>query len=143
MSRPIRKQSHEAATGTGAGSVHKSKAHNSIGLFVVARNLDDANDTLSVRVEGSPTDESSVWATIDTKQGGGGSKTTRLTLSTNDMEDINGDGTYVGFLYAHGVPVEYLRANITDFADSSGGDLEVDTYLTGVGNAGTGHGFDT
>lgn len=141
MSRPIRKQSHDAATAAGAGEVHKSKAHNSVGLFVVAQNLDSANDTLTVQVEGSPTGSNGEWATIDTKQGG--TKTQRLTVDISDMEDTDGDGTYVGFVYAHGIPVEWLRVNVTTFTDAANGDLTVDTYITGVGNAGTGHGFDT
>lgn len=142
MSRPFRAQSHEAATSASVGESHESKGHNSIGLFVVARNLDPNNDTLDVRVEAAPTDDQSEWATIDTKQGGGGSKTTRLIMSVNDLEDTAGDGTYVGFLYAHGIPTQYLRVNITNFTDSSGGDLEVDTYITGANNGGTGHAFD-
>lgn len=140
MSRPFRAQSHDAATSAGAGESHESKGHNSLGLFVVARNLDDANDSLTVRVEGSPTGEGGEWATIDTKQGG--TKTQRLTVDLNDMEDTDGDGTFVGFVYAHGVPAEYLRANITSFTDSSGGDLEVDSYIMGANNGGTGHAFD-
>lgn len=142
MSRPFRAQSHDAATSAATGEPHRTKGHNTLGLFVVARNLDSSNDTLGVRVEASPTEGQDEWATIDTKQGGGGSKTTRLSMDTNDMEDTAGDGTYVGFLYAHGVPAEYVRANITDFTDNSGSDLEVDTYIVGANNGGTGHAFD-
>lgn len=142
MSRPFRAQSHDGAQSAEAGDVHETKGHNSLGLFVVARNLDDANDTLDVRVEGSPTNNNSEWATIDTKQGGGGSKTTRLSMDVNDLEDTNGDGTFVGYLYAHGVPVEYVRANIVTFTDAANGDLEVDTYIVGANNGGVGHAYD-
>lgn len=142
MSRPFRAKSHDAVTSSGVGESYDSKGHNSIGLFVVARNLDTANDTLDVRVEGAPTDGQSEWATIDTKQGGGGSKTTRLSMDVNDFEDTAGDGTYVGFLYAHGIPVEFLRVNITTLTDNANSDLEVDTYIMGANNGGTGHAFE-
>lgn len=144
MSRPIRKKSHDAVSSAGAGEVHETKAHNSLGIFVVARNLDTGNDTLDVRVEASPTNTGSEWATIDTKQGGGGSKTTRLSVDVNDFEDTDGDGTYVAFLYAHGVPVEYVRANITTFTDAAGSDLEVDSYIVAANNtSGRGHSFES
>lgn len=141
MSRPFRAQSHDAATSATAGESHETKGHTALGLFVVARNLDSANDTLDVRVEVSPTGGDD-WATVDTKKGGGGSKTTRLDVSVNDFEDTAGDGTFVAYLFAAGVPAEYVRANITSFTDASGSDLEVDTYIVGAGNGGTGHAFD-
>jgi len=141
MSRPFRAKSHDAVSSTGSGESHETKGHNSLGLFVVARNLDTGTDTLNVRVEASPTNLGDEWATIDTVQGGG-TTTTRLTVDTNDFEDTDGDGTYVAYIYAHGVSVEYVRANITSFTDSAGSDLEVDTYIMGANNGGTGHAYD-
>lgn len=139
MARPFTAQSHASATSAGVGEQHESKGHNSIGLFVVARNLDPANDTVEARIEGSPTGNDGEWALIETRQGG--SVTTRLSLTTNVFDDPEGDGTYVGYIYAHGVPVEYLRVNLTSFTDSANSDLEVDTYIVGANNGGSGHSF--
>lgn len=141
MSRPVRAKSHDAVSSASAGETFETKGHTAIGLFVVARNLDTGSDTLDVRVEASPTGSGGEWTTIDSKKGGGGSKTTRLSLGANDFEDTDGDGTYVAFLFAAGIPAQYVRANITTFTDASGSDLEADSYIMLAGNGGTGHGY--
>lgn len=143
MSRPFRKQVLDGVSSATESGAIKTKGHISLGIFVVAPNLDTSNDTLDVRVEASPTGAGGEWATVDTKQGGGGSKTTRLDIGVNDFEDTDGDGTFVAFLYAHGVPAEYIRANITSFSDNADSDLTADVYLMGANNAGTGHSFET
>lgn len=140
MSRPLKKQTHSGATSTGASEPWASKGHNSLGVQVTANNLDQSNDTLSVRLEVAP-DSSGPWTTIDTRSGG--NVNTRLVIAANDMDDVDGDGNYGGFLYAHGVPAPYIRVNITEFTDDSGGDLAVDTYVYATNNAnGNGHSFD-
>lgn len=140
MSRPIRKQSHSAATAAGAGESHAAKAHNSLGIFVVAANLDTANDTLDVRLEAEGPD--GVWSPIKNESG-----TQVGALSVSDFVDVNGDGTYTAMLYVHGVPAPSIRANITALTDSATGtsstDLDVDTYVMAANNGGTGHQYDT
>jgi len=123
----------ESATSSGPGEARKTAGHPHLGLFVIARNLDTANDTLEVRGEVSPDDDE--YAQVDIGTTG---QDDALSVSTSDFEDQDGDGTYAAFVTAHNVPVEYVRANITNFTDSADGDLEVDVYvyLTGW----TGHG---
>lgn len=137
MSRPFRKQSHTGATTTGAGTPHAAKGHNSLGLFVVADNLDTANDTLDVelQVEGPEGEWSPIRNESGTKVG---------VLTASDFTDVDGDGTqFNAMLYVHGVPAPSVRAKITALTDSAGSDLSVDTYVIGTGNGGTGHAYDT
>lgn len=140
MSRPIKKQSHSGATSAAAGTGHGLKGHINVGLWVVASNLDTANDTLDVRLEAGTEDDKagdSEWAVIRDPSG-----TAIGSLSVADFDDIDGDGTYTAFLKIRSVTTPRLRANITSFTDAAGSDLTVDTYVTGAGNSDTGFGYE-
>lgn len=138
MSRPIRNESLQGSDSTGPGEGHQAKGHNSLGLFVVAENLDTANDTLDVRLEAEGPDGE--WSPLRDESG-----TLVGTLSVADFEDVDGDGTtYNAMLFIHGVPAPSVRANVTGFTDASDSgttpvaDLSVDAYVLAANNAGTG-----
>lgn len=137
MSRPGKKQSHDGATSAGAGEAHFTRAHTAIGVFVVARNLDPSNDTLTVSLEGGfEYDGVNHFGPI---YNGSSAK----KISASDFTDDNGDGTYEMLLWASNVPAEKARARITEFTDAANGDLEVDTYVLLSNNAsGGGHSFE-
>ncbi|AGC34492.1 hypothetical protein HVTV-2_gp124 [Haloarcula virus HVTV-2] len=124
MGRPIRAEALTGATSATAGDRVQTKGHNSLGLYVVAENLDTANDTLDVRAEMQVAGE---WSAVRDASG-----TVVLSLSTSDFEDPDGNGTYAAFVFAHGVPAEFLRARITSFTDNANGDLSVDAYVMGA-----------
>lgn len=138
MARPFQRQTLDAATATGAGTIHHAKGHNTVGLFVVARNLDTANDTLTVQLEAAVEDVDEWTPILD----GAGTKKGELTVT--EFVDDDGDGTYAAFMYIHGVPSPRLRANITAFTDASdsgttpNADLSVDAYILGTNRSGTG-----
>lgn len=135
MSKPIRGRSLDSSSTAGPGDTVRLKGHNSIGIFVTARNLDENNDTLDMRVEVS-TGNVDEWAIIEGFQQG--NRVDRFVLDINSFEDVDGDGTYTAYRYAHGVPAEEARARITDINDSSGSDLEVDAYIVATGWTGPG-----
>ena len=132
MSRPFSKQSHSGAQSTGAGEGHSAKGHNSLGLFVVAENLDTANDTVDVELQAEVADGE--WAPIHNEDG---TQVGQLTVS--EFGNESGSSNSTALLFIHGVPAPRMRAVITGFNDASGdGDLSVDTYVLGTNNAGTG-----
>jgi len=139
MARPFQEQSLDSAASTGPGSAYGSKGHNTLGLYVIARNLDPTNDDLTVRLEAGIEDgitESGEFATI--RESGG---TEECILNASDFTDISGDGTYAAFLYVHAVPAPRMRANITTFNDAANGDLSVDAYVLGTNRSGSGKDF--
>lgn len=141
MSRPQKKQSHDGATATGTGESHYTRAHTAVGVFVVASNLDPANDTLTVKLDGgfegtgtTGADGTDYLAPLNDGSGD-------LSISAGDMVD-RGDGTYYGFVWASNVPAEKVRARISEFSASGG--LSVDTYCLMSNNAsGGGHSFES
>lgn len=137
MSRPGKKQSHDGATTTGPGDGHYTRAHTAIGVFVVARNLDPANDTLTVALEcGFEYEGTDHYGLVF-------NGTSSKQIEDSDFQDVDGDGNYEMLLWGSNIPAEKARANITEFTDSAGGDLEVDTYILLSNNAsGGGHSFN-
>lgn len=132
MSRPIREQSHAGATTTGPGDPHSAKGHNSLGLFVVAKSLDTANDTLDVELQVEVADGE--WAPIHNESG---TKVGQITVT--EFSNEAGSANNTALLYVHGVPAPRVRANITAITDAANGDLSVDTYVLAANNGGTGH----
>ena len=125
MAKGKRFQSIAEATSAVSGDGTKTAGHPFIGLFVVANNLDTANDTLSVKGEVSIDD--SHYTSINVGTTG---QTDTLSLSASDFEQSDSDSTvYTAFKSVHSVPVEYVRANIDDFVDNADSDLSVDVYL--------------
>lgn len=143
MSRPGKKQSHDGATATGAGEAHFTRAHTAVGVFVVAKNFDPVNDALTVEVEGgfegkTPTGDDGKDYLAPLYDG-----SQELSITGAELVDSGDGSTYYGFVWASNVPAEKARARISDFTDSAGSDLEVDTYLLVSNNAsGGGHSFE-
>jgi hypothetical protein len=138
MSRPAKKRSHEGATATGAGEVHFTRAHTAVGVYVEAHNLDPDNDTLTVSLEGGFEDPQGTDHLAPVYDGNSAKK-----ITESDFSDDDGDGTYEMLLWGSNVPVEKIRARITEFSDSANGDLEVDTWVLMSNNAsGGGHSFE-
>ena len=138
MSRPAKKKSHDGATSTGAGEGHFTKAHTAVGVFVVAKNLDPQNDDLTVSLEGGFEYEGTDY--FGPIYDGSSDK----KASASAFSDDDGDGNFEMLLWASNVPAEKIRARITEFNDSAGGDLEVETWVLLSNNAsGGGHSFET
>jgi len=130
MPRQHKCLSVDSATSTVHGEVFESRGHNSVGLFVVARNLDPANDTVEVVLEASHTDESmSSYEHGAVRRPGAPGGSNVVGINASELSGRHGDGTYSGFAYAHGVPAEHFSAHITSFTDNANGDLEVDVWL--------------
>lgn len=123
MSQSFRRTSLENATGTGNGDSELTKGHNSLGLAVHAENLDPGSDSLTVQMEVLVDGE---WCRFK--------NTVELTAS--DLTDIDSDSVYTGYTFVHGVAGESVRASITEFTDSAGGDLSVNAYVLGTNNTG-------
>lgn len=131
MARQRKVRSINSATSAGAGESYSSGGHNSVGLFVIARNLDPNNDTLEVVLDAEHQSEETgteVGGPVRAP-GGGPGNSTPVGITEGAMVDEEGDGAYAGFLFVHGVPAEFFRARISDYADSAGGDLEVDAWV--------------
>jgi len=133
MPRQHKCRSINDATGTAVGSDFESRGHNSIGLFVIAENLDSANDTLEVVVDAAHEAEADgadrQYAGPALQSGSGPGSTQKLGLNETDLADPDGDGTFTGFVYGHGIPAEHFRARISSFTDSANGDLVVSAWL--------------
>lgn len=133
MTRQHKCRSINDATGATNGTDFESRGHNSIGLFVIAENLDSGNDTLEVVVDAAHEAEADgnerQYAGPALQSGTGPGKTQRLGLDETDLADPDGDGTYTGFVYGHGVPAEHFRARIVSFSDSADADLTVSAWL--------------
>jgi len=136
MGKHRRIDSIQNATGAEAGSHEKTRGHTKCGLWVTAENIDPPNDNLQVRVEVSP--DGDRFSPIDS---GAPAVTNVLVLSDADLYETDEAGVYVGYISHDDIPAEYIRANITDFADSSGGDLTVTAYLFISGWTGRGKSF--
>lgn len=120
MGKPVNLPSIEAAQGTTTGESTQSLGHYHITLFAVARNLDPANDTLTVDIEGSPNGDE--WAFA-----GGVQSDKHLTAS--DFSQDPTSGYYTGSVTLSGSYFPYLRARVAEFADAADADLEVDAYV--------------
>lgn len=117
MTAPVNYQTHNGATATGTSEVWESKGHHNVALTVSAPNVDPANDALTVVVEASP--DGQTWPALTREDG------SQVQLTASDL-DSNGEG----YAVVRGAIASELRVNITDYSDSSGGDLEVDSWLT-------------
>lgn len=127
MTRPIEKKSlHEAAAAADGDSL-RTLGHKEIGLFVVAQNLDSANDTLAVRVEGAVrTENGKVWAPMGDSE----------DITADGFSD-RGEGVFAAYTKYRGLAINEVRAAVTDFSDGSGdGDLSVDAFILLNGDAG-------
>lgn len=127
MSRPLQEKSIDAATGTTTGTAYESGTRISVMIFVVAKNLDTADDTVQVDLEVSQ-DDGSNWAKVRDEDG---NQILRVTAS--EFEDPDGNGNFAAYAYAHGVAADKLRANLNSFTDAASGDLEVDAYVGAYG----------
>lgn len=130
MTQPITKKSVDAATSAATGADTRALGHYHTTLFVVARNLDSANDSLSVVLEGSPDQQH--WTGVD-------EATADKKITESDFsEDPDNSGVYTASITITGSFHEFLRVRVSEFTDSAGGDLEVDGWLMAAGNEGQG-----
>jgi len=128
----------DSVSSTGTGESRKTAGHPHLGLFVVAESLDAANDTLTVRGEVSHNDED--FAQIDI--GTTGQEDVLTVDQTDFVESDQNPGRFVAYVTAYNVPVEHLRANVTDFTDAANGDLSVTAYLYLTGWTGHGKSYE-
>lgn len=114
MGTPVNLKSVDAQSATGAGKSTMALGHYHIGLFVAARNLDEAADTLTVTLEGSPNGDD--WSTID-------------TLGSADLSSDPSGGAMTGSVTLAGAYYPHLRARVSEFTDDASGDLEIDAWV--------------
>lgn len=112
MARPINELTLAGATSTQDGEEYGSKGHDNITLFVVASNLDTANDSLTVELQHSARGEH--WESLG-------------SLSESDFTDG------VASIQVSDVATEYLRGSVTSFDDAANDDLSVDAYVLATG----------
>lgn len=135
MSRPIKKHSHESATGVGPGSVHKTKGHHNLTLYVIARNFDPSADTVTITLEGSPTAQH--FATLHYRAP---NQNDVYEITASDFTQSSDDSSvYVACVSSNSFSMDNVRANITDHS----GGFEIDTIILGSGYTGKGHRFET
>lgn len=130
MSQPITKKSVDAATATTVGADTRSLGHYHLTLFVIARNLDSANDTLTVQLEGSP--DQQYWTGVDE------AVADKKITESDFTEDPDNAGTYTASITMTAAYHEHIRAHVSAFTDSANGDLSVDAWVMAAGNAGQG-----
>lgn len=128
MARAVQEKSIENATASTAGSVMQTGGRVSVSLWVLADNLDDANDTLDVQIEVSMNDGTD-WALLRDETG---TQVGNVTLS--EFDDPDGNGNFTAFVTVHGVAADQVRARITTLTDSAGGDLSVDAVVAASSN---------
>ena len=116
MTAPVNYRTHNGATAMGASEAFGSKGHHCISLTVSAPNVDPANDALTVAVECSP--DGQTWTALTREDG--------LEVSLQ-VSNFDSDGE--GYAMVRGAVTSELRVNITDYSDSSGSDLVVNTWL--------------
>lgn len=130
MANPRNLKSLAGTSSTGAGDHIRLNGHYHITLMVVAPNLDTANDTLEVAIEGSA--DAVHWTNL-------GEATTHKQVTTSDFtEDPDNAGVYTASVTATGAYHEFMRARVTSLTDSANGDLSVDAWVMAAGNPGAG-----
>lgn len=138
MAKGRRITSHDEASSAGPGEAQKTRQQTTIGLWVEAHNFDETNDTLEVRVEGSP--EDTHYAPIDRAAP---DVEDALLVTGSELTQSDADSSvYVAYKVLNNVALEFVRANIASFTDSAGGDLEVTTYIFIGGWTGRGKSFN-
>ena len=96
---------------------------------MVARNLDSANDTLTVLMEGSPNQVE--WASV-------GEASSDKKIDESDFSTDPESGAETASVTFTASYHEYIRARVSSLTDNAGGDLEVDAWIMAGGNAGQG-----
>lgn len=132
MARPIQQRSLDGATSATAGAQVETGGRITASLFVVAENLDPANDTLEVELNASM--DGNNWdgvSRLQTAEGEGSN------LIASDFTNKDGDGAHAAFVSVHGVAARYLRADIAEYTDSSAGDLSVTAWVGVTSNSKT------
>lgn len=126
MSSPRNLHSVEGASGTTTGREVRANGHYHVTLFVAADQLDTANDTLTVTIEGSPNGTN--WTNL------GEINSAKKIDETDVTQDPDNAGVYTGSLHITGAYHEMYRARVSDYTDSSGGDLVVDAWVMASGS---------
>lgn len=124
MSRPVKEKSVDAATATGAGGEMNPGGRITLSLFVaVGGTLDTSNDTLDVQLEVSM--DGNNWTPLRDESGS--------QIGSVSASDFSSD--QAAYVTVHGVAAQYVRANLTGYADSANGDLgSVDAYVSASSN---------
>lgn len=139
MARPQRRKVLDGVASETASEAIHSKGHNSVGVFILAENLDTSNDTLQMQLEVVNEDDSGTsyaGPILDAEADAG------LEWNASNFEDTDGDGNYTLFAYGHGIPGEQWRVNITSFTDNANSDLAVTAWIHTTGWTGSGHYFE-
>lgn len=125
MARPFEKKSVKGATTATKGEGFGTQAHRDIALVAVAENLDAANDTVEIRLEGAVrvAEHEEAWASIGSP-----------TISASDFEQDE-SGHYAAYAKGDDLSINRVRAAVTSLTDAANNDLSVDVYLTATGNA--------
>jgi hypothetical protein len=121
MGKPVSFQSLDAASSATTGESTQSLGHYHPTLLVVAENLDPANDTLQVDLEGAPGGKQA-WAFA------GGVQADKH-IDASDFSQDPTSGNMTASVTLTGTYFPHLRARIKSFTDDANGDLSVDAYI--------------
>lgn len=124
MANPVNLLSVSGATSTEAGDDNRARGHYHLTLHANAANIDTANDTLTVELQGSP--DGSSWDTL-------------ASLNESQFDsDLLGTTDPTASTTVTAAYYEHLRCVISAFTDAANGDLTVDAWVMAAGNAGQG-----
>jgi hypothetical protein len=128
MAKPLKWKSLDNASETGPGVIQATKGHDEFALYVRAFNgFDPSTDTLTVRVEGSESEED--FAPIDR---GAPETPNSLSVSEDDFtESEENAGVFASYIGSNSFPIDNLRANCT----SHSGGFNVDAYVYVLGSS--------
>lgn len=130
MGRPTQEKSLDGVSSATAGSGLTTGGRITVSLFVVANNGDTGSDTLDVQLEVSM--DGTNWTPLRDETG---TQIGQLTIAEFADPDSNSDPA--AFLTVHGVAGRHVRARVTSFTDSAGGDLTVDAWVSTTSNTPT------
>lgn len=128
MARPFSQKVLSDVTSATDSTPVSTSGHNSIGMLLHLKNVDNSNDTVDASLEVSPDDAATAWATPRDLAGNSAS----TTVSDSNENDAV-------CLFVHGIPAAEARISITSISDAAGSDLAVDGWLLFANNTGRGY----
>lgn len=129
MAGPVTYRSLDGVSAATAGDHTAMKGHFHTTLFVVAENLDPANDTLEVALEGSPDEVH--WTDF-------ADATSSKHLNESDFDQDPTSGVYTASVSISGAYHDFARARVVNFIDSASGDLTITAFVMSAGRDSSG-----
>ena len=126
MSRPQAVQSVTDAGAATTGTHTETGGRNTLGLWVLAENLDPETDEITVVLEGSF--DGDHWTSLRMPFP---DDNIPVEVDQDDFEDPDNTGTHAAINVGRGVTADLCRARVVDHP---GGDVSVDAWVTMTSN---------